>query len=59
MARGVAAMTPENLNYLESCDAVTKIEERPDRIDFMFDPAKQPTSGVPDGVFFCMDESPF
>ena len=57
--RGIAKNTEENREYLEKCGAVESMTERESGISFIFDPAKKPESGVPDGVYFDLGENPF
>jgi hypothetical protein len=57
--RGIAKNNQDNLKYLKECPAVQEMTEAGELIDFKFDPAKQPTEGVPSGVFFDLAEPAF
>lgn len=59
MARGAARNTPENVKYLESCEAVTSMRETGEVIHFFYDASKQPTTDIPEGVFFDLTTAPF
>lgn len=59
--RGAAKDTTANLDWLDKEESVTSIVSgtQDGVVQFIFDPAKQPKEGIPDGVFFDLAESPF
>jgi hypothetical protein len=59
IARGCAKNTEQAREYLMSCAAVSYFEVQGDIITFGFDPALEPTSGVPEGVWFDITEPAF